>query len=224
MRKGFTLIELLVVIAIIAILAAILFPVFARAREKARQTACLNNIKELVLAELMYAQDYDERLSGSYTNLDYTVSPAYGYWYQNIEPYVKNTQIFECPSYLGSRGSYGYNGYGTTASNGLGWRHKYSSQWAPKLSKIKQPASMIMLSEPTNHSYDVRGYGAAGSTYCVDDDRHNEGVNVGHVDGHAKWYKSTVIAPGAHRAAGWKDKTDPTWKYWVRKPSSSSGS
>ncbi len=61
MRRGFTLIELLVVIAIIAILAAILFPVFARAREKARQTSCLSNIKEIGLAELMYVGDYDER-------------------------------------------------------------------------------------------------------------------------------------------------------------------
>jgi len=61
-RNGFTLIELLVVIAIIAILAAILFPVFARAREKARQTSCLSNLKQLSLAILMYAEDYDETL------------------------------------------------------------------------------------------------------------------------------------------------------------------
>jgi len=61
-RKGFTLIELLVVIAIIAILAAILFPVFARAREKARSSSCLSNTKQIVLAILMYAQDYDERM------------------------------------------------------------------------------------------------------------------------------------------------------------------
>jgi prepilin-type N-terminal cleavage/methylation domain-containing protein len=59
-RKGFTLIELLVVIAIIAILAAILFPVFARAREKARQTSCVSNLKQVALASLMYTQDYDE--------------------------------------------------------------------------------------------------------------------------------------------------------------------
>ncbi|MGQ9733315.1 MAG: prepilin-type N-terminal cleavage/methylation domain-containing protein [Candidatus Zipacnadales bacterium] len=63
MRRGFTLIELLVVIAIIAILAAILFPVFAKAREKARQTSCLSNIKQISLAMLAYAQDYDERFS-----------------------------------------------------------------------------------------------------------------------------------------------------------------
>ncbi len=222
MRKGFTLIELLVVIAIIAILAAILFPVFAKAREKARQTACLSNIKELALAVLMYAQDYDGRICGHHTNLN----AGYGYWYHNIEPYVKNTQLFQCPSYLGSSayGSYGYNGYGTTASNGLGWRAKYSSQWAPLISKVRQPATMIMLSEVTSSSTgDLRGAYAAGNANCVDDDRHNEGVNVGHVDGHAKWYKATSIAPGDHRPTGWQDNTDPTWKYWVRDPSSSSG-
>ena len=64
-RRGFTLIELLVVIAIIAILAAILFPVFAKAREKARQTSCLNNVKQLTLAMMQYAQDHDERWPGA---------------------------------------------------------------------------------------------------------------------------------------------------------------
>src|SRR5437870_10743090 len=67
-RKGFTLIELLVVIAIIAILAAILFPVFAQAREKARQATCLSNLKQMGLAEMMYAQDYDERYSNTHLN------------------------------------------------------------------------------------------------------------------------------------------------------------
>ncbi|MBC7289450.1 MAG: DUF1559 domain-containing protein, partial [Armatimonadetes bacterium] len=88
MRKGFTLIELLVVIAIIAILAAILFPVFARAREKARQASCMSNLKQLALAMLMYAQDYDENLPLSLT--------APGDWWNDtwkarISPYVKNT-------------------------------------------------------------------------------------------------------------------------------------
>ncbi len=95
-RRGFTLIELLVVIAIIAILAAILFPVFARAREKARQTACLSNTKQLGLAMQMYSQDYDEAYP---TCLDGANSSAiYKTWDDAIAPYTKNDQMFICPS------------------------------------------------------------------------------------------------------------------------------
>src|SRR6056297_1773437 len=92
---GFTLIELLVVIAIIAILAAILFPVFARAREKARQTSCLSNLKQIGLAEKMYESDYDE-VTGSYSSHP---GAAADYSYHDIfDPYLKNDQIKLCPS------------------------------------------------------------------------------------------------------------------------------
>src|SRR5712675_1031082 len=84
---GFTLIELLVVIAIIAILAAILFPVFAQAREKARQTTCVSNKKQIALATLMYIQDYDETFPLGAYNTDPTI--AIVMWYDLIEPYVK---------------------------------------------------------------------------------------------------------------------------------------
>ncbi|NPV48150.1 MAG: DUF1559 domain-containing protein [Armatimonadetes bacterium] len=96
MRRGFTLIELLVVIAIIAILAAILFPVFAKAREKARQTSCQSNLKQLVSACLQYAQDYDERLPAVYRwNGERTICV---WWADQIQPYVGNYQILVCPS------------------------------------------------------------------------------------------------------------------------------
>jgi len=99
MRRGFTLIELLVVIAIIAILAAILFPVFARAREKARQASCQSNLKQLALGVLMYVQDYDETLPlwNRFANANQMplAPPA------AIFPYVKNTQLYECPSVKG---------------------------------------------------------------------------------------------------------------------------
>jgi prepilin-type N-terminal cleavage/methylation domain-containing protein len=114
-RKGFTLIELLVVIAIIAILAAILFPVFAKAREKARQSNCLSNLKQIGNGFMMYNQDYD----GCYPCVDQSVWPGYALqpycgegatlagsvdWFKNntyvaqLQPYIKNLQLFKCPS------------------------------------------------------------------------------------------------------------------------------
>jgi prepilin-type N-terminal cleavage/methylation domain-containing protein len=110
-HSGFTLIELLVVIAIIAILAAILFPVFARAREKGRQTTCMSNLKQLGLALMQYAQDYDEHW------------PSSDWWgYKKvILPYVKADLVFKCPS----EGSYGcflsYKQFGTSYPWMGGW-------------------------------------------------------------------------------------------------------
>src|SRR5690242_8543722 len=97
-RTGFTLIELLVVIAIIAILAAILFPVFAQAREKARTAACISNGKQMGLGLMMYAQDYDERLPRVYTANFGPVNNGPRDWKNDIEPYVKNQGVFRCPS------------------------------------------------------------------------------------------------------------------------------
>src|SRR5512142_2127535 len=92
-RTGFTLIELLVVIAIIAILAAILFPVFAKAREKARQSSCGSNVKQLMLGIMQYTQDYDELYP-----MGGNGAPFNRRWHQLIDPYVKNTQVLVCPS------------------------------------------------------------------------------------------------------------------------------
>ncbi len=107
-RKGFTLIELLVVIAIIAILAAILFPVFARARENARRASCQSNLKQIGLGMMMYVQDFDERMPNSFNT--YPTTGAYNYpngalsgasarpWYSMIFDYMKNWQVFNCSS------------------------------------------------------------------------------------------------------------------------------
>jgi prepilin-type N-terminal cleavage/methylation domain-containing protein/prepilin-type processing-associated H-X9-DG protein len=110
-NTGFTLIELLVVIAIIAILAAILFPVFAQARAKARQAACLSNLKQISTGLMMYTQDYDETLPGNELNTDPGIDRPLGFmeppvpgiraslrnWGRDVQPYLKNTQVYICP-------------------------------------------------------------------------------------------------------------------------------
>ncbi len=98
-KRGFTLIELLVVIAIIAILAAILFPVFARARENARKSSCQNNLKQLALGFKQYINDFDERypLVASTVGTGGSGTPPYG-WADSLQPYIKNTQVYQCPS------------------------------------------------------------------------------------------------------------------------------
>ncbi len=113
-RKGFTLIELLVVIAIIAILAAILFPVFAQARSKARQTSCLSNLKQIGTGLMMYSQDYDETLPGNDPSGGYAAglnlpggwnapwvagnAATYRNWARDVQPYLKNYGIYKCAS------------------------------------------------------------------------------------------------------------------------------
>src|ERR1051326_7169441 len=95
-RRGFTLIELLVVIAIIAILASILFPVFAQAREKARQISCISNGKQMILAWQMYSQDYDE-LVVPYSTTGCSGGAYAMPWNSSLQPYTKNDQITTCP-------------------------------------------------------------------------------------------------------------------------------
>jgi prepilin-type N-terminal cleavage/methylation domain-containing protein/prepilin-type processing-associated H-X9-DG protein len=125
-RRAFTLIELLVVIAIIAILAAILFPVFAQARDKARQTSCLSNMKQTALGFMMYKQDYDETFPSAYFHRNFATGGGAGgyiHWSGMINPYVKNWGMYTCPSDAvrgwGPTCGFGPNSPETNA--GFGW-------------------------------------------------------------------------------------------------------
>ena len=227
MRKhGFTLIELLVVIAIIAILAAILFPVFARAREKARQTSCLSNVKELALAVLQYSQDYDEKNPGCY--LDRHGGPAppvwasstYYYWDDLIYPYVKSKQIYHCPS-----------GHSTVSDYMANQQSMYGSHTNPGtlIATIAKPSDEILLYDGIHrtcgrpHGYRLDsdgsrkwcyGYPAVNefefpgaNTYAVNRERHNGGCNYAFVDGHAKWLMNTETYCTGSSHPAWR-------KYW----------
>jgi len=188
--RGFTLIELLVVIAIIAILAAILFPVFARAREKARQSSCLNNVKQLMLAHAQYMQDYDGYTCAS----DLVYAPAGARrWFEVMQPYVKNEGIFICPSDPAEGGG------GIHLNNiGYGWNYSWLSYDPPHRdagwgespaheSDVEQPADTIVLGDSGNPSYQKSNIHPTNTRYPVGY-VHNEGANFGFLDGHAKWH------------------------------------
>jgi len=176
-KKGFTLIELLVVIAIIGILAAILFPVFARARENARKAACMSNLKQIGLGMMMYIQDFDETFPVAWQSW---VPTDRMYWYQIIDPYIKNQQVFVCPTAgqivdsdgnVQYSGGYGYNIAGTAKStatgNGFGYRNQ-GNWWTPsgtgpvKLSAVDEPANTIQITDPASFGYTSNGLFAVG--------------------------------------------------------------
>ncbi len=203
MRRGFTLIELLVVIAIIAILAAILFPVFARAREKARQASCSSNLKQIALAALMYVQDYDERTPWMrLTNPPADMcpyapnngSPCYTCWSEHITPYAKNDQLFNCPS------SNRYRAPNTRGSicMSYGWSCHIDNM---KLGAIYKPAETLMTIDADCHwvngdcTSHARGEIHGKNELYRTAPLHNEGSNIAFADGHVKWMGATAIMP-----------------------------
>jgi prepilin-type N-terminal cleavage/methylation domain-containing protein len=207
-HHAFTLIELLVVIAIISILAAILFPIFAQAREKARQTACSSHLKQLGTAMLMYTQDYDETLPLA----AYATSTGAMTWHDILDPYLKNKEVWLCPSSLVKRTDAG--GAKTTH---FGFNVRYltnlaldfsniDSETAVALSAITFPAETISLTDAKS---------SVNNSWCGDDGKfllppseasadcwgrpnpiHSEGSSLFWIDGHAKWAKTMQFYTG----------------------------
>jgi len=186
-KKAFTLIELLVVIAIIAILAAILFPVFAQARESARTISCLSNVKQISLGLTMYVQDYDERFplwggqaedtgNALFGKIDPdTVALTYHYtgWDKQVAPYIKNRQIFQCPDNYGpgTADQASWAGNDNSACSGvlnyalsarLSGKSWDSWSQGSKLASISWPANAIMVAEDGTNS----STGATSSDSC----------------------------------------------------------
>ncbi|MDH7568889.1 MAG: DUF1559 domain-containing protein [Armatimonadota bacterium] len=212
-KKGFTLIELLVVIAIIAILAAILFPVFARARENARKATCQSGMKQLASGFMMYYQDYDEGYPwyrfGPGSPGKYNAN--YYWWPEMLYPYTKNIQVGHCPSSPRQRTA------GTTTADfwyGFGYNYHLGKNASSHGATYEQPAAQeraaetLLLADSTvyivwcpvanpNYWYDG-GTGGTSATLPADrpmaryqgvGDWHMDGANVAFCDGHVKWFK-----------------------------------
>lgn len=211
MKKAFTLIELLVVIAIIAILAAILFPVFAQARERARSVSCLSNTKQMGLAVMMYSQDYDETYFWQpwpgVQNPDWNFpiqQPSIG-WYDVLQPYVKNQGIFKCPSNNDAyyNGNYPLNYKVTYGLNELLFGYHAISQ-----ATLESPADIAMIADANSiwatfigelvQDPDgvMRRYWLRSDqiTWIYGTPRHFDGINAIFADGHAKYGGKTTVA------------------------------
>jgi prepilin-type N-terminal cleavage/methylation domain-containing protein/prepilin-type processing-associated H-X9-DG protein len=217
-NKGFTLIELLVVIAIIAILAAILFPVFAKARSKARQATCLSNVKQIGLSMKMYMSDYDEAYPfGCIDMLSYSGNK---WWYQLLEPYSKNVGVFKCPerrpSYWNCSYSYNYElGYYYQNPDPYAGAYYYATGCYE--SDIKRPTELplVQCDAPSSYywgklygsfyadfynliigtsaMYDVKRFIDATPSERGNAFVHNDGINILYADCHAKWLNGNFL-------------------------------
>lgn len=230
-RRGFTLIELLVVIAIISILAAILFPVFARARANARRAACQSNLKQIGLGVMMYVQDYDEFYPPSRiptTQAKFIPGGATGYWeWMNIiYPYVKSSQAFRCPEGDALDSDYRRN-YGVISSifnAPISMAIVISSANTYMIMDAGAYRASLTNTMVCNPNFTVSpgafrylpGAGTVAPSFADTfpatgyeeyrkdymKGRHFEGVNVAFADGHVKWLKSSTVRAEACKYSG----------------------
>lgn len=224
-KGGFTLIEILVVIAIIALLAAILFPVFGRVRENARKSSCQNNMKQLGIGLMQYVQDFDERFPKGYCNLPIGT----GGWAGSVFPYIKNGQVFACPSDVYHSGLTTHDVVSYALNDSM--LGDQNNQRGAALSSFNNTTLTVMLCETQNNDVDLDQVdetispGATGSSnfyggkpspggtndcYATGlipgesmklsttfpNGRHMDGANWLAVDGHVKWLPATKISGG----------------------------
>ncbi len=209
-KSAFTLIELLVVIAIIAILAAILFPVFGRARENARRSSCQSNLKQLGIAILQYTQDYDERYpgGGAFYQINLGGTPVYNTWDLTIQPYVKSYQIVSCPSDTATpmvtlptigdvRRSYSYANY---IRDGQGSTSPAANAPGRTLAGIPAPSLTVLLGERIGATGNgatvitVAGYNSFGTTSHTKEWASEAGKNF--YDGNASTTTNVPVGTG----------------------------
>ena len=189
-KSAFTLIELLVVIAIIAILAAILFPVFARARENARKSSCMSNEKQIGIGIMQYLQDYDEKYPVQDEKVGYL-------WFNPVQPYIKSKQVFRCPSATDdAHNDKVANTPSDYVQNGFFARGQSQAQF-------QTVAEQIMVAERADNTTDIdyHPWDPAEFKSHIATLRHLDGANYLFADGHVKWLKwertITPAAPGA---------------------------